>query len=48
MHSKSDNVDIISGYSTNDIINKLIKPFEKRLQEGLETKMRVVIIYLIV
>ena len=40
MHSKSDNVDIISGYSTNDIINKLIKSFEKRLQEGLETKMK--------
>ena len=40
MHSKSDNVDILSGYSTDDIINKLIKSFEKRLQEGLETKMK--------
>ena len=40
MHSKSDNVAILSGYSTDDIINKLIKSFEKRLQEGLETKMK--------
>ena len=39
MHPKSDNVDIMSGYSTDDIINKLIKSFEKRFQEGLETKM---------
>ena len=39
MHSKSDNVDIMSGYSTDDIINKLIKSFGKRFQEGLETKM---------
>ena len=40
MHTKSDNIVIMSGIETNDIINELIKSFFKRYQEGLETKMK--------
>ena len=40
MYSKSDNVKIISGIETEDIINELVNTFHKRYQEGLETKMR--------
>ena len=40
MHSKSDNVEIMSGRSTNDILNILIETFKQRYQEGLETRMR--------
>ena len=40
MHSKSDNVKIMSSIETEDIINALVKTFHKRYQEGLETKMR--------
>ena len=40
MHSKSDNVEIIRGRSTNDILIKLIENFKQRYQEGLETRMR--------
>ena len=39
-HSKSDNVEIMRGRSTNDILNKLIESFKQRYQEGLETRMR--------
>ena len=40
MHTKSDNITIISGAETQDIINKLFNTFRKRYQEVLETKMR--------
>ena len=40
MHSKSDNVEIMRGRSTNDILNMFIETFKQRYQEGLETKMR--------
>ena len=40
MHSKSDNVEIMRGRSTNDILNRLIETFKQRYQEGLETRMR--------
>ena len=37
---KRDNVKIMSGIETEDIINELVNAFHKRYQEGLETKMR--------
>ena len=40
MHTKSNNIEIINGIETNDIINELFKSFLRRYQEGLETKMR--------
>ena len=40
MYSQSDNVTIMIGIETDDIINELINTFTKRYQEGLETKMR--------
>ena len=40
MHTKSDNITIMSGIETGDVINKLFNTFRKRYQEGLETKMR--------
>ena len=40
MHIKSDNITIMSGVETEDIINELFNTFHKRYQEGLETKMR--------
>ena len=40
MYSKSDNVKIMSGIETKDIINELFNTFRKRYQEGLETKMK--------
>ena len=40
MHTKSDNIAIMSGVETEDIINELFNTFRKRYQEGLETKMR--------
>ena len=40
MHSKSDNVEIMRGRSTNDILNILIETFKQRYQEDLETRMR--------
>ena len=40
MHSKSDNVEIMRGRSTNDILNMLIETFKQRYQEGLGTRMR--------
>ena len=39
MHTKSDNIVIMSGTKTNDIINELINSFVTRYQEGLERKM---------
>ena len=40
MHSKSDNVSIMRGRSTNDILKRLIDTLKQRYQEGLETRMR--------
>ena len=40
MHTKSDNVEIMTGTDTNEAINELINYFTKRYQEGLETKMK--------
>ena len=40
MHTKSDNIVIMSGTETDDIINELFKSFSRRYQEGLETKMK--------
>ena len=40
MHTKSDNVKIMNGTDTNDVIIELIKSFTKRYQEGLETNMK--------
>ena len=47
MYSKRDNVKIMSGIETEDIINELVNTFHKRYQEELETKMRgsIVLIY---
>ena len=40
MYSKSDNMKVMSGIETEDIINELVNTFHKKYQEGLETKMR--------
>ena len=40
MHTKSNNIEIMSGTETNDAINGIFDSFLKRYQEGLETKMR--------
>ena len=40
MHTKSNNIEIMSGTETNDAINEIFDSFLKRYQEGLETKMR--------
>ena len=40
MHTKSDNIEIMSGIETSDAVNKLFNSFFKRYQEGLETKMK--------
>ena len=40
MHSKSDNIEVMRGRSSNDIVNMLIESFKQRYQEGLETRMR--------
>ena len=40
MHTKSDNMEIMTGIDTSDAINELIDFFVKRYQEGLETKIK--------
>ena len=40
LYAKSDNIQIMSGIETEDIINELFSTFCKRYQEGLETKMK--------
>ena len=40
MYTKSDNILIMNGIETENIISELINTFNKRYQEGLETKMR--------
>ena len=39
MHTKIDNIEMLKGYSTNDIIDKLYTTLINRYQEGLENKM---------
>ena len=40
MHSESDNVEIMMGNETNEIIGEPFKSFLQRYQEGLEESMR--------
>ena len=40
MHTKSDNIMIMSSVETEDIINDLFNTFCNRYKEGLETKMK--------
>ena len=40
MHTKSDNIQIMRGIETNDIINECFESFLKRYQEVFETKMK--------
>ena len=40
MHTKSDNITIMSGIETENVINEVFNTFCKRYQEGLETKMK--------
>ena len=40
MHSKSDNIEIMRGIDTNNVVNRLIESFTQRYQEGLESRMR--------
>ena len=40
MHTKSNNIEIMSGIETNDIINELFECLLRRYQENLETKVR--------
>ena len=40
MHTKSNNIEIMNGIETDDIINELFEFFLKKYQEGLETKMK--------
>ena len=40
MHTKGDNITIMSGIETDDVINELFNTFRWRYQEGLETKMK--------
>ena len=40
MHTKSDNITMMSGIETVDVINELFNTFRRRYQEGLETKMK--------
>ena len=40
MNSKSDNIEIMMGTETNNIIKELFESFLKKYQEGLEAKMK--------
>ena len=40
MHTKRDNMEIMIGSDTNDVIKELFKSFLQRYQEGLQEKMR--------
>ena len=40
MHTKSNNVEIMTGSETNEIIKNLFKSFLQKYQEGLEESMR--------
>ena len=38
MHSRSENIQILMGSETDDIIKELFKSFLQKYQEGLEKK----------
>ena len=40
MYTKSDNITIMSGIETDDVINELFNTFGRRYHEGLQTKMK--------
>ena len=40
MHSKSDNVEIMMGYNTNEIFEKLFESLLQRYQKGLEESVK--------
>ena len=40
MHTKSDNIEIMMGSKTDDIIDELFKSLLQKYQEGLEQSMR--------
>ena len=40
MHTKSDNITILSGIETDDAINELFNSFRRKFQEGLERKIK--------
>ena len=40
MHTKSDNIESVSGIEISDVINELFGSFAKRYQEGLETQIK--------
>ena len=40
IHTKSENIEIMTGTETSDAINELFKSFPRRYQERLETKMK--------
>ena len=40
MHSKSDNIEIMRGSNTNEIIRNLFNSLLRRYQEGLYVSMR--------
>ena len=40
MYTKSDNITIMSGIETDDVINELFNSFHRKYQEGLQTKMK--------
>ena len=48
MQTKSDNIEIMMGSETVDIIHELFKSFLQKYQEGLEESMREVSLFLIV
>ena len=39
-HTRSDNIEIMNGIETNDIVNELFKSFLNRYQKNLEMKMK--------
>ena len=40
MHKKSDNIEIMTGRETDDIIDKLFKSTLQKYQKGLEESMK--------
>ena len=40
MHTKSDNIEIMMGSETDDIVGELFKSLFQKYQEGLEESMR--------
>ena len=40
MHKKSDNIEIMTGRETDDIIDKLLKSILQKYQKGVEESMK--------